>query len=391
MNKRGVVMSVINRKIPAMVLAWVILGLSVSSEAHASKLVSPPEQKQPVDLVIALDVSGSMDGLIDSAKQRLWDIVNELAQANPQPDLRMAILTYGNPSYGEQSGYVRIDMPFTRDLDAINKTLFSFGTNGGDEYVSRVVHRSVTDLKWTENNDALKILFVAGNEAANQDPLISVDLAAQLATNSGIVVNTIYCGSEDDNIVASWRDFAASTNGLFASINQNAAAVANIATPMDAELARLNNELNSTYVGFGKDGDAYKANQVAQDKNASAMSMPSVVSRTVAKASGLYKNDQWDLLDALESGVALEEMEVEDLPEPMQSLDESERKTYVAELSKKRESVTREIAELGKQRQTYISEERARLSADYTPGLDEAILHGVRELAERKGFEFDEE
>ncbi|MDA0994097.1 MAG: VWA domain-containing protein [Proteobacteria bacterium] len=200
----------------------------------------PGEQRQPVDLVIALDVSGSMSGLIDSAKQRLWDVVNELARANPQPDLRMAILTYGNPSYGEASGYVRIDMPFTRDLDAVNRTLFSFGTDGGDEYVSRVVHRSVTGLAWNESPDALKILFVAGNEEANQDPHISVEIASQLATNKGIVVNTIYCGNEDDNIVAGWREFSAMTNGMFASINQNASAVANIATPMDDELVRLN-------------------------------------------------------------------------------------------------------------------------------------------------------
>lgn len=384
-------MSGINRKIAVMVSAWVVLGVFASGQAEASERYKPARQQQSVDLVIALDVSGSMDGLIDSAKQRLWDIVNELAQANPQPDLRMAILTYGNPSYGEQSGYVRIDMPFTRDLDAINRTLFSFGTNGGDEYVSRVVHRSVTDLNWTEDSDALKILFIAGNEAANQDPAISVELATELATNSGIVVNTIYCGDEDDNIVASWREFSSLTNGLFASISQNASAVANIETPMDVELARLNNELNATYVPFGKDGDQYKANQVAQDENAAVMSMPSVVSRTVAKVSGLYKNSEWDLLDALDSGVELEEMDVADLPEPMQSLNEEERKVFVGELSDKRESVTAEIAELGKQRQNYITEERARLSADAESGLDDAILNGVRELAERKGFEFDKE
>ncbi|MDA0681258.1 MAG: VWA domain-containing protein [Proteobacteria bacterium] len=350
----------------------------------------PDAQRHPVDVVIALDVSGSMSGLIDSAKQRLWDVVNELAQANPRPDLRMAILTYGNPSYGEASGYVRIDMPFTRDLDAVNRTLFSFGTDGGDEYVSRVVHRSVTGLAWSENPDALKILFVAGNEEANQDPQISVEIASQLATNKGIVVNTIYCGNEDDNIVAGWREFSAMTNGLFASINQNASAVANIATPMDDELVRLNEELNTTYVAFGKDGDDYKANQVAQDVNAAEMSMPSVASRTVAKAGRLYRNADWDLLDALESGADLAKMDPADLPEPMKSLNEEERKEYVGQLAAKRETVSREIEDLGKKRQMFIAEERARLSDIGETGLDEAILNGVRTLAEKKGFEFSQ-
>ena len=91
-----------------------------------------PEPTAPVDLVIALDVSGSMSGLIESAKQRLWDIVNELGSAEPRPRLRVAIVTFGNPSYGAHTGYVRIDQPFTTDLDQTNKTLFSFQTNGGD-------------------------------------------------------------------------------------------------------------------------------------------------------------------------------------------------------------------------------------------------------------------
>ncbi len=379
----------IRRKAATVATIWIIAGMFLSVSAQASKMPPPAQQNQPVDLVIALDVSGSMSGLIDSAKQRLWDVVNELAQAKPQPDLRMAILSYGNPTYGEQSGYVRIDMGFTRDLDAINRTLFSFGTNGGDEYVSRVIHRSVTDLSWSSDPDALKIIFVAGNEEADQDPVIPVELATQLASNRGIVVNTIYCGNESDNIVAEWRKFSALTNGLFASIDQNASAVANIETPMDQRLITLNEELNSTYVAFGEKGSEYKANQSDQDMNAAVMSAPSSASRTVAKAGRLYRNSSWDLLDAIESGVELEEIEPEHLPETMKALDEQQRKDYVAELAAKREAVRTEIATLGQERQQYIAQERAKIASDGEAGLDEAILVGIRELAQKKGFEFN--
>jgi len=43
-----------------------------------------------VDLVIALDTSSSMDGLIDAARQKLWDVVNLLSHAKPTPVLRRA-------------------------------------------------------------------------------------------------------------------------------------------------------------------------------------------------------------------------------------------------------------------------------------------------------------
>ena len=124
-------------------------------------------------------------------------------------------------------------MPFTRDLDAVMETLFGFGADGGDEYVARAIHTSVARLDWSQSPDALKILFVAGNEGAEQDPVISISRATQAAISRGIVVNTLYCGSEGDNIVAGWQNVANLTNGLFASIDQNASAVANIATPMD--------------------------------------------------------------------------------------------------------------------------------------------------------------
>ncbi|MGI9205734.1 MAG: vWA domain-containing protein [Woeseiaceae bacterium] len=379
----------VNRKSSNFIALWTMLGILCTTSAQATRVSLQEEQKQPVDLVIALDVSGSMSGLIDSAKQRLWDIVNELAQANPQPDLRMAILTYGNPSYGEQSGFVRIDMPFTRDLDAINQTLFSFGTNGGDEYVSRVIHRSLTDLKWSDNPDALKILFVAGNEEADQDPEMSVGFVSKVAANNGIVVNTIYCGGENDAIVAGWREFSTLTNGLFASINQDVAAVANIATPMDDQLVELNKELNETYIAFGKDGDARKANQIEQDKNSETMSAPSIASRTLTKISALYDNTKWDLVDAFESGAPVADMKTEDLPEPMQTMNVEEREEYVEELAAKRQSISARIQEIGGRRDAYIDAERAQLSGDADAGLDTAIIGGVRELAEKKGFEFE--
>lgn len=61
----------------------VLLGLVVAGPAFATpdqEYTEPPPQ---IDIVIALDVSGSMSGLIASAKQRLWDIVNLLGRAQP--------------------------------------------------------------------------------------------------------------------------------------------------------------------------------------------------------------------------------------------------------------------------------------------------------------------
>jgi hypothetical protein len=350
---------------------------------------SPPEpgaQRRDVDLVIALDVSGSMQGLIESAKQRLWDITNELAQARPVPALRVAILSYGRPSYGAQSGYVRVDLPFTADLDAVNATLFAFQTAGGDEYVARAIQTSLDRLQWSQDPDALQIVFVAGNESADQDPLLTTTHATAAAARRGIVVNTIYCGSENDGVAPGWRQVALNTHGMYASIDQNAAAVANVATPFDAELAALNVELNSTYIAFGSAGLESRENQLAQDANAFAMSPAAAASRTVAKAGVLYRAE-WDLVDAVESGKELAEIPVAELPPEMQALKPEEREAYVREKSQRRDEVQDRIGELADERSRYIAEQTAE-SAD--TGLDAAILEGIREVAATKGFEFPE-
>ena len=42
---------------------------------------TPEPATRDIDLAICLDTSGSMTGLIESAKQRLWALVNDLALA----------------------------------------------------------------------------------------------------------------------------------------------------------------------------------------------------------------------------------------------------------------------------------------------------------------------
>src|SRR5438445_5786693 len=110
-----------------------------SSVALAEGTSNHQDQRNPqqlsqgqkrVDLVIALDTSNSMDGLIDSARQKLWDVVNLLAQARPQPVLRVGLISYGNDDYDPASGWVRKESELTTDLDGIYARLFALRTHG---------------------------------------------------------------------------------------------------------------------------------------------------------------------------------------------------------------------------------------------------------------------
>ena len=118
-----------------------------------------------IDLVLCLDVSGSMNGLIESAKLRLWDIVNELARMKPTPNLRVALYSYGATPYPADKGWVRKELDLTEDLDDVYKMLNALHTGGGEEYVARVSKTALDEQKWSTDKNALRLIFVAGQRA----------------------------------------------------------------------------------------------------------------------------------------------------------------------------------------------------------------------------------
>jgi hypothetical protein len=360
--------------------------MSLACTAHAGNNNQQQDQKRHVDLVIALDISGSMDGLIDSARQKLWDVVNLLAQAKPTPVLRVGLISYGSPNYPAQSGYVNVDSPLTTDLDSIYSKLFALRTNGGDEYVARAVDVGTREMQWTQDQSALKIIFVAGNEPANQDPLIAVETAVNRAKEKHIFVNTIYCGYETAGEATGWRQVASLGGGKFAAIDQNHTVA--IATPMDEELNRLSGELNKTYIAYGSEGGRRAANQMAQDKNAQGAGGMVAASRAVAKSSALYTNEEWDLVDAKKKGKKIAEMPAAALPPAVAAMPAEKREEFVAGKAKDREKLQQQIAAVNAKREAYIKSERAKKAKPGAKALDDALGESIRSEAVSSGFAF---
>lgn len=355
-----------------------------SQRDQQSQQHKTPSNKH-VDLVIAIDTSSSMDGLIDSARGKLWDVVNLLGQAKPQPILRVGLISYGNTGHDSLRGWVKKEIDLTTDLDKVYAKLFELKTSGGDEYVARAVSVATNEMSWDQNQGALKIVFVAGNESASQDPKISVDAAVGNAREKGILVNTIYCGNPRNTEAGGWAQVAALGNGKYASIDHNN--VVAVATPYDAEIGTLNNQLNKTYIGYGSGGGEGLARQAAQDKNAQAASAPAAASRAAAKSSGLYSNESWDLVDAKKKGKKdVARMATEELPAEMKPMTVTEREKFVEQKSAERSQIQQKIAEVNKKREEFIKAERKKSASG--PALDDAMKSAVKPAAEAAGFAF---
>lgn len=360
-------------------LACMLLAGALSAQA-------PAAGARPIDLAICLDVSGSMDGLLNAARQNLWAVVNELATLQPAPQLRVALLTFGCPDYGEATGWVRIDTGFTTDLDTLSQQLFALRTNGGDEYVGRVVQTALDQLAWSQDPQALKLLFVAGNEAATQDPLVDFRAACKAAIARDIVVNSIYCGTAADELAPAWREVAALADGRFAAIEQDRAVV--ITTPFDQQLAELSKDLNATYLPFGKLGCAQWANQTVQDGNAAGLNIAAAAQRCQTKGSELYDNAQWDLVDASrDAKFVLAEIKDEDLPEVMRPMSQARRGEFIAEKQRQREALRQQVQALGTQRDAFVQQQLQQQQNDGKQVFEAAVLEAVRQQAAARGFQ----
>jgi hypothetical protein len=380
----------------ALVLAVALAVPVFAQQQDREKIAAPAavQAKPVVQIAILLDTSSSMNGLIEQAKTQLWKIVNEFAKARQNgaaPDITVALYQYGTPSLGQETGYIRQLVPLTDDLDKVSEELFKLRTSGGEEYCGAVIRKATDELSWSPAKNAYKAIFIAGNEPFNQG---SVDFRSSCkdAIAKGIIVNTIFCGSDEEGVRTLWKDGAVLADGSYVSINQNAQVV-QAAAPQDKEIAELGAKLNTTYVAYGAKGEAGLGNQTAQDGNAATAPGGrggfggAAVDRSITKAQSAYRNGAWDLVDAVnEKRVDLSTVKKEELPREMQELDEKGRAEYIATKARERTEMQARINTLAAEREKYLAEQ-AKDKPEST--LDQAVLSAVRTQAVRNGMTFD--
>lgn len=339
-----------------------------------------------IQVAILLDTSNSMDGLIEQAKSRLWNIVNTLTTLKYQgktPDIEIGLYEYGNDGLSPQSNYIRQVAPLTTDLDLISEKLFSLRTNGGSEYCGAVIQDATKQLSWEKDNSNMKLIYIAGNEPFNQGS-INYKEAISDALRNDIYVNTIFCGDAMEGVNSFWKDGADSGKGKYFNIDSNLS-VQYIVTPYDVRISKCNTRINTTYISYGSKGYEKKMNQEAQDQNAQGVSSANYAERAVSKSKAAYKNESWDLVDKLKDDKeAISKIKKEELPKELQNKSEAEIKVIVDKKTKEREAIQKEITELAKKRQDYIDVEAKKSKSQ--DDLGKAINTSIMAFAKIKGY-----
>jgi Mg-chelatase subunit ChlD len=347
-----------------------------------------------LEMVFVLDTTGSMGGLIDGAKQRIWGIVNEVMQTPSRPDVRVGLVAYRDN--GDQ--YVTQILPLTNDLDKVYTTLMDFQAGGGGDWrenVRRGLADGVREAGWSRSsNNVAQILFLVGDAPPHDDYQNEPDTLATTAeaVRRGMTVNTIQCGASEDTR-RSWQQIASRGEGQYFAIAQDGG-VQTVTTPFDARLSELASRLGSTYMayggGAGPAGTSHRAEmadrqKAAETKVAADAPRPAAADRAVNKA---LNRDAYvgDLLQSIENGsVKLDGVKAEDLPDELQRLPAAEREKEVARRLDERKKIREEIVNLSKQRDAFLAEERKKTSGAKT-GFDAAVATALRAQMAKKGI-----
>jgi Mg-chelatase subunit ChlD len=388
-------------KILAIALFATTFGAIVFYPAIHAKYVDNPQPADPVlaaqgkpkiEVVFVLDTTGSMSGLIQTAKEKIWSIATTMASGQPTPEIRIGLV--GFRDRGDQ--YVTRVVDLSSDLDSVYAELMDFQAGGGGdtpESVNKALYDAVHRMSWSRNGQAYRAVFLVGDAPPHMDyqdeaPYPQIVAAAQ---DKGIVFNTVQCGSAEAT-AAEWRQIARLGRGTYFQVEQAGSAVA-LATPLDDEIAALSARLDGTrlYYGSGEEKARMQRKVAATDKLHAMASVASKARRgsfnaSPAGAANFYGDKE--LIDDVASGrVDLDAIPPDALPETLQGLAPAEREETVLRIRNERADLQSRIAQLAEERDDYLAKKVAE-AGGAKDSLDQKIYEAVRDQASEAGLAY---
>jgi uncharacterized protein YegL len=365
--------------------------VSFQPEAHPQD--QPARDTPRIEVVFVLDTTGSMGGLIEGAKAKIWAIANTIATAKPTPEVSMGLVGYRDRS----DDYITTRTALTTDLDAIYSDLMAYTAQGGGdtpESVNQALNEAVESFQWSEDHGVLKLIYLVGDAPPHMDyeDDVKYHASCEAAAKKGIIVNTIQCGAMTQTTPI-WQEIARLAEGEYFAIDQSGGMTA-VATPFDAELGELGAELDGTLIAYGSVEEQARLGQKLRASERIAAEAPAaeaLAERAAYKAGDAGKDSltgrQELVRDITEGKVALDDLDESELPDVMKEMSQEERESYIKEQGAKRESLRARIQELSLKRRDFIQK---KLGAE-KDSFDQRVLEALRRQAETKGIEYESE
>src|SRR4051812_25129370 len=363
-------------------------GSSPVSNADRSADAVPSQSKPRIEVCFVLDTTGSMGGLLEGAKQKIWSIANEMVSAKPTPELKLGLIGYRD--HGDE--YVTKTFNLTEDIDAIYGHLREFKADGGGdtpESVNEALDEAIHKMTWSNDKKVLKIVFLVGDAPPHMDYPNSPkypDLCRE-AAKKDLIINTVQCGDIADTRPI-WQEIAKLAEGTYAAIAQSGN-MSVVSTPVDNELAKLNERIGATVIPYGN--AELQASVRAKTEVAAAAPSAAMADRLSFNSKmGKGIQGRGDLVDALNSSeLKIESIDSTELPSEWQGLAKDELRQRIEKTRGERDQLQKKVIELSKQRETYIAAENKRLAEEGKgDAFDAKVSETLRQQAAKKGINY---
>ena len=348
--------------------------------AGASAAIAKPT----VEVAFVLDTTGSMGGLIEGAKRKIWSIATAIVDSNPDADIRIGLVAYRD--LGDD--YVTKTFDLTTDIQDLYAKLLELKARGGGDWpesVNEALDVAVNKLQWTQSSDVRRIVFLVGDAPPHMDYAQDTKYPTTLAVakQKGIIVNAVLAGDARDTERV-WRDIAQNGNGRFIPIPQDGGHVVIIETPYDDDIIILQKQINGTVIPYGpgafRKRTEDKTNQLAQfaaAAPAAATDMASYLNKRARLSSEAITGDGDLVSDVAAGKQKLAGIKDDELPDNLRALKPEQRAAELDKQMKDRKALNEKLAALVAKRDQYVAEQTAK-APPKTSSFDREVKEALR-------------
>ena len=386
------------KQLSILVLTVLCLSCKKNNALHANNSNNGPiiietpryHATKNAEIVFCLDATGSMSGLIGTAKEKIWDIVSELAQDGDIDTLKMGMVFYRDIG----DAFVTKQIALTTDLDEAYSELLKINAAGGGdtpESVNQGLQEAVTDMEWSKDKNTYKTIFVVGDCPPHMDYQQDVKYteSCKITAQKGITINTIKLGNACLEAIPHFKAMSSCTNGEFLQLDQNAQDIV-IATPYDKDINRLSRNIDDTRMYYG----TVAQRSYNYDKKAKSMAVYESASATSNSARAGYKQSKagqkaaygsQEIINDYENGeLDLENLTDDKLPNDLKGKSLDEKKKIIQQLAEKRSSDNKKLNALLLKKRDYINKKSKENNSK--PSFSQEVLKVMKKQANKKAL-----
>ncbi|MCF6292694.1 MAG: hypothetical protein L3J04_04785 [Robiginitomaculum sp.] len=345
----------------ALAISIAIATMAINTPAEASS------RYEKVEVAFVLDTTGSMSGLIEGAKQKIWSIANEIIDVEEGRQTKVSFALIGYRDRGD--AYVTKSYDMTDDIHGIYGNLLQFKAKGGGdrpESVNQALYEAVNELSWSSDRKTLRMVFLVGDAPPHMDydNDIQYPQTTRMANERNIIINTVQAG-RDSQTSRIWRTIAKLGQGDYVAIPQDGGMQV-VNSPYDQDIEVLQQRISNSTMGYGNAETRKKFRSKRDTVLGASSSVASDMAEYRLKAG---KSNQVitgvnELIEDYEDGkIKLEEIADADLPAELKELNPEQRQAKVETLVAERAQLNKKLETLVKQRETFVETKRKEIEA----------------------------